>query len=405
MMVIGLALGLESVTVRPRDGGTAGSHSWAIPALRDDPEVWTEVSRVFDLIRGAIGPSVPRSPGLAVHLAILPPLVQVRRIMLPRLRDHELRRVLSRDVGRYLFGVTSPQVIGIQRVGNGRRSPEPVLLAATPQWVVDGLERAVRSVGWEIAAIGPAHAAWTAASASDGPVTIIGETFAEVLQVEAGRLLDVRRKPLGSSLPESTPLSSPEVTAAGHAQAVAAFELLPKGVAKARAAWSRRLTGRLWLGAAALVLLSLGLSRWDLARELAAVRTERAMLRAQVTSAMTFREQLEAGRATLVTLAEAEANAARWTTVLGLLAEQLPVDAYVTGFRGQGDSLALEGTAEEAGGVFGALQQADGIAGVQATAPIRQVAGEDDVTVERFALTVRLRQTDAEVREKHSEAP
>jgi len=325
--------------------------------------------------------------------------------MLPRLRDHELRRVLSRDVGRYLIGVTSPQVIGIQRVGNDRRSPEPVLLAATPQWLVDGLERAVRSVGWEIAAIGPAHATWAAASASDGPVTIIGETFAEILHVEAGRLLDVRRKPLGPSIPESGALSSPEVTAAGHAQAVAGFELLPEGVASARAAWSRRLAARLWLGTAALVLLSLGLARWDVARELAAIRTERATLRAQVTSAMTIREQLETGRVTLATLAQAEANAARWTTILGLLAEQLPSDAYLTGFRGQGDSLALEGTAEEAGGVFGALQQADGIAGVQATAPIRQVVGEDEVPVERFALTVHLRQADAEVREKFNEAP
>lgn len=401
-MRLGIAVGAAGVTVG-RLGGLAVSYG--LPLLRNDPEVWIEVNRAFALIREAMGLSVPRSPGLPVHLAILPPLVQVRRIMLPRLRDHELRRVLSRDVGRYLFGVACPQVIGIQRVGDGRRSPEPVLLAATPQWLVDGLERAVRSVGWEIAAIGPAHAAWAAASGSDGPVTIIGETFAEALQVEAGRLLDVRRKPLGSSLPESTALSAPEVTAAGHAQAVAGFELLPEGVAKARAAWSRQLTARLWLGTAALVLLSLGLVRWDLARELVAVRSARAMLRAQVSTAMTIREQLETGRATLATLAQAEANAARWTTILGLLAEQLPSDAYLTGFRGQGDSLALEGTAEEAGGVFGALQQADGIAAVQATAPIRQVAGEDDVTVERFALTVRLRQADAQVRGKYNEAP
>lgn len=364
-----------------------------------------EVNRAFALIREAMGPLVARSPGLAVHLAILPPLVQVRRIMLPRLRDHELRRVLSRDVGRYLFGVTCPQVIGIQRVGNGRRSPEPVLLAATPQWLVDGLERAVRSVEWEIAAIGPAHAAWAAASATDGPMAIIGGTFAEILHVEVCRLLDVRRKPLGLSIPESTALSSPEVAAVGNAQAVEGFELLPEAVASARAAWSRRRTARLWLGTAALVLLSLGLARWDLARELAAVRTERVAIRAHVTSAMTIRAQLETGRATLATLAQAEANAARWTTILGLLAEQLPSDAYLTGFRGQGDSLALEGTAEEAGGVFGALQQAAGVAGVQATAPIRQVVGEDEVPVERFALTVRLRQMDAEVPEKHIEAP
>lgn len=385
-MRLGIAVGSGSLTVAGSDGQTV---RYELPSLRDDSEVWQAVTKVFEVVRDAFQANEPPNRRTAIFLTLLPPLVRVRAVTLPRLREHELRMVLARDVGRYLIGMTVPQVVGHQRVGDPRRSPQPVLLAAAPEWLVHGLIRSVKAVGWEIAAIGPAHAAWAAGATSDGTLVVAGDTSAEVMKVEDGELSDVRRVPVTPAL--ASTVTAPEETAARHSHAVNFFELVPAGVVQARTDWSRLLARRLWLAAAALALVTLGLSRWDLARELAAIRSERAAIATQVDGAMRDREVLENRRALLSTLADAELQSARWTGVLGGLAGQLPEDAWLTGFRGQGDSLSLDGEAGDAGGVIAALQRADAFSGVQATAPIRQMAREDGESAgERFTLLVRL---------------
>ena len=387
-MRIGIAVGGENVTIARLDQPEAKPHVhiYRVPPVSRD-EGWDHLVRVLRETGEAFPPSGRR--GVQVYLTLLPPLVRVRTLTLPRLRDHELRMVLARDVGRYLIGVTVPQVIGYRRVGDPRRSPQPVLLAAAPEWLVDGLVRSVEAVGWEVAAIGPAHAAWAAAATSDGTLVVADDGSAEVIQVEDGELSDVRRVPLTPTL--ASTVVAPEETAARHAQAVRSFELVPAGIVEARTDWSRQLTRRLWIAAAALLLVTLGLARLDLARELAAIRSERQMIAAQVGGAMRDREVLENRRALLTALASAELQSARWTGVLGGLAGRLPEDAWLTGFRGQGDSLSLDGEAGDAGGVIAALQRADAFSGVQATAPIRQMAREDGESAgERFTLLVRL---------------
>ncbi len=401
-MRIGIAIGNGSVTVVQLDQPEAAPlvHIYRVPTLGRD-EGWEDLVQVLREASEAL-PSSDRRP-VQVYLAALPPLIRVRTITLPRLRDHELRMVLTRDVGRYLIGMTEPQVIGYRRVGDPRHSPQPVLLAAAPAWLVDGLVLAVETVGWEVAAIGPAHSAWAAAATTDGPLVVAGDMAAEILQVERGELAEVRRVPLLAGM--SSTVTAPEEAAARHAHAVRSFELIPARVAEARTGWSHGFARRLWLAAAALLLVALGLARWDLARELAALRGERLAIATEVNGAMRARESLESRRALLTTLGAAELRSARWTGVLGGLAGQLPEDAWLTGFRGQGDSLALDGEAGDAGGVIAALQRAEGFAGVQATAPIRQVAGEDGESAgERFTLVVRLRRNDGTT-ERRTEHP
>lgn len=393
-MRIGIAVGSGSLTVGRSDGQTIRID---LPAFQDGAVAWNEVEQA--LVAAALALRIPSGPTVrlpnrpSVCIALLPPLVRVRRLMLPRLRDQELQLVLSRDVGRYLIGITEPQVIGFKRVGEGRRSPEPVLLAAAPPWVVDGLARAVESVGWDVAAIGPAHAA-LAADAEEGRSVLALDLFREELVVETARLVDVRRRPRAPEDGAAASVTLPDAAnrAARHAHAVRDFELVPTPIADARAAWSRIWSRRLWVSAAALCLLALGLTRWGMARELAAVRQARVAIRGEVGAAMAAREALETRRAMLQAIAQAERGASRWTGVLGALAGDLPDDAWLTGLRGTADSLALDGSAEQAGGVFEALQRAKDFAGVQATAPIRQISGEDGASMgERFNLVARLR--------------
>ena len=70
--------------------------------------------------------------------------------------------------------------------------------------------------------------------------------------------------------------------------------------------------------------------------------------------------------------------------------ENLPEDAHLTAFRGQADSLWLEGIADRAAGVFEAMQSAPDVLGVRAQAPIRRELRDGEVPIERFTLAARL---------------
>jgi hypothetical protein len=146
------------------------------------------------------------------------------------------------------------------------------------------------------------------------------------------------------------------------------------------------------LASAVFLALALGAFRWDLARELEHVRAARLEIRGQVDLLLTSRTRLEAVHERLALLASAEVTAPHPTLVLGTLASRLPDDAYLGAFRMSGDSVAVEGTADRATGVFDALRSDRLIAGLQASAPIRQEAADGDRSIERFALTLLLRQ-------------
>jgi Tfp pilus assembly protein PilN len=153
---------------------------------------------------------------------------------------------------------------------------------------------------------------------------------------------------------------------------------------------TRRLSHRLVAGAAALLLLSAGFELWGAHRELAALHGQRETIRGTVVKAMELREAVAEVDDRLRGLAAAETAASRWSGVIADVAEHLPADAHLISLRGAGDSLVLEGVAARAAGVFESLQQAPGVAGVRAEAPIRQEARDSAPPVERFSLGARL---------------
>ncbi|HEU6453729.1 MAG TPA: hypothetical protein VFT57_20095 [Gemmatimonadaceae bacterium] len=391
MTRIGVALGLDTITaVTPR--GDVWRSSFEPGAL---PEILGE-------LRDRL--SRPRSP---LVVALLPPLVQVRRVELPALTDEELRRVLTRDVERYLPDVRVPQVAAAARAGTRRSSPVTYLIAAADAALVSSLYDAARKSGWQLASVVPAYAAWEIAGRhlqpapehQDGYLLLRQCDRMEALLVQRGRLTLVRRFRASVSMDAVTaalgelsavPLNEPEVLAARYAPRVRGAGLVPDAVRAARARGETRWSVRMLAVAAALLVLAGALEMWGQHRELAAIRARRAALSGHVARAMQLRESIEDIQARLRTLARAESSASRWSAVVSVVAERLPRDAYLVKLRGAGDSLVLEGAALRAAGAFEALRNAPGISGVRADAPIRQEARDSQPPIERFTIGARL---------------
>lgn len=438
---VGVGLGADrivAVVFATRLTRTLGP-TWS-RALSDSPgtiEGWSDLAIALREMHTALG----ASRGM-VHLALLPPLVQVRNLQLPRLNAEDRRRVLSRDASRYFLGARAPQVVASRVIGRNRASPQSVLATAVPASFVERLSSLVTECGWTLGSLTPAHSGLAEAgsilglSAGTGRAIVVGDDTAEILEIVRGSLVGVRRCPAGAEVSAlAAPLPDGQSRAPDHALVVLgacleerglvhrlktaghrlitpaaeggtdpaaiaarfagtpALELVPEGMWAERRRWSRQLSRRLWGIAASLLLLAGALEAFGKQRELTAVLSARTALHSRVAKALIAREGIEELQTRLGTLAQAEGSATRWSLVLGRVASRLPRDAHLALFRGHDDSLALGGEAQHAVGVFEALQRAPGFVGVRADAPIRQEAGDSQTPIERFTLSAELRAT------------
>src|ERR1051325_2255474 len=90
------------------------------------------------------------------------------------------------------------------------------------------------------------------------------------------------------------------------------------------------------------------------------------------------------------TLQRLTITAPRWSAFLTNVADFLPRDAHLVALRAAGDSAVLEGVAQQAAGVFEALQQMPRLAGVRAGAPIQRDVLPDGSVREHFAVNTWL---------------
>jgi Tfp pilus assembly protein PilN len=335
--------------------------------------------------------AIPLGERVALYVALMPPLVTVRRIDLPRMTAGDARRAVSRNVGRYFTDAREPLTIAV------RQALGAWIVAGAPAAIVRELYERAEAFGWDVAAIVPAHAAW-ARAAGEGLVAIASGHETTILDVRGGELRQIRRARASAALPPELAsvrvIASSGVEAArlatSHATKAVALDLVPDSVRQRRSAVARRLGWSLVGASAALLVLSAGLTLWGERRELNALRARRADLRPLVQQALVHRDTLVETSDRVNAIAALEQGGERWSAVIARVAEALPADAYLTAFRGEADSVSLEGQASNAAGVFAAMRSTPGLLAVRASAPVRQEGGAGQPVVERFVMGARV---------------
>jgi hypothetical protein len=330
-----------------------------------------------------------------VTVELLPPLVEARVISLPRMRSGEIDLVLRRNLDRYFLSGGADRLVTWERVGRGSRAAQPLLVYLTSAALIEQVAEAVTSVGWEVGRISPAHATLFAAHRARQSVSFP----ASLLLTQQGSAVLIQGSDGVGRIQRLSPHRIPELAgtpaiiepieavalAAGHRPERTA-EFVPPAVGEARRRWSKRFEqSALMLGAAMLVLAA-GLERWRLSLELNAVREARSAISAPVARALDQREALTLSVDRLVALDRLERTAQPWTDIVGGIAQQLPGDAFLANLRAEGDTLLIEGEADDAAAVFEALARIPGIKSVRANAPIRQQSSPDGPPIERFSI-------------------
>ena len=347
-----------------------------------------DVSGALSQVREAIH----RDERVVLYVALMPPLVTVRRIDLPRMTADDARRAVSRNGSRYFTDARESLTIAARQTLGAAW-----MVAAAPAAVVREIYERAEAFGWDVAAVVPAHAAWARAG-GEGLVSISAEHETTILDVRGGELRQVRRARASAALPAelagARALASSGEEAArlatSHATKAVALDLVPDSVRLRRSGVARRLGWSLVGASAALLVLSAGLTLWGERRELNALRARRAELRPLIQQALVHRDTLVETSDRVNAIAALEQGGERWSAVIARVAEVLPRDAYLTAFRGEADSVSLEGQASNAAGVFAAMRSTPGLLAVRASAPVRQEGGAGQPVVERFAMGARV---------------
>ncbi|MGH7517990.1 MAG: hypothetical protein ACREOC_11045 [Gemmatimonadales bacterium] len=426
MMRIGLALGGERAiaSIGERLHRLEAS---AIPELVDELRAMSGIARA------------------ALHVALLSPLAEVKRLSFPPLRRRELESVISRDAERYFLAAGERRIVSAERVGRG-----VVVAAAASADLIEQLHGEAERVGWRLAGVVPACEAWLTAArtereirGADACVVVVRPTVIELLMLQRGRLLLVRRLPaafgeanepealahaMGPDMPAMLiaeparraelegglaargirPVPppariarfTPEEVAARFVVRARAMDLVPLPVQRAAERTVQRLTRGMTAAAAALILLAGALDGWGSARELDRVVAGRRQLQARVVEAMAVRTALDEWQRRIAGLRAAEADRVEWPGVLAALADHLPDDAHLMSLRAMGDRIVLEGVAGEAARSFEALRAAPQVAGIRAMAPIRQEIRDSGPPREQFLVGMTLRPVQPSVKER-----
>lgn len=393
---------------------------------------------------------VPGHAAARLAVALMPGLTEVRRLELPPMREEELRQLLTRSASRYFVAMRGSAVVGTIGAsrglrGAGRTAGAGPVAAAAPARLVAAIHSAAREAGFAIESISPAEGAWARAAATLWPATARGalhllvahEDRSDLLSLDGGRLAGVRHFRAGAAdaalvadaIRSATPASEPArvgaigvpgqrreltralgslgiaVAPAGGtwADAADAPDLLAATFAGARArpllvsdetraaqrADARRATRLLVATAAGLALFAAALELWGVRRELAAVQEQRAAIGPEIASTLVGRTTVETAFRQLTALAAADRAAPRWSRTIAGLTAQLPDEAYLTAFRGRGDSVVVNGLATHAARVFEALERTPGLADVRAAAPVRRESAGGAEAMEHFTIGAR----------------
>jgi hypothetical protein len=444
-VTVGVALSVTALcAVRPSGASAhADSGVWRLPLtpLNGDGIGWPALASALK----ELAERLDTDDGV-LHVVLMPPLTEIRRLDLPPMGEQELRTLLSRNAMRYFAGARSAQLVGT--ISAPRRSASPlgsVMAAAAPQRLIAALHSAARDAGWTVEAVSPAEGAWCSAASALWPAAgrhashllVCGEDRTELLQLEQGRLVGVRRFRAGSA----DAALVVEALRAGDAphQAVEGGRIAAVGVSARRMAlaralstaglaisaapqeWAersehpdelaaefagpnaaplfrseaslaqrreagRRVVMRLVAASAGLLLLAAAFLLIGEKRQLRAVQAERAAIKPQISATLVGRTSVETAFRQLSALAGAQRSATQWSAVIAGVSEHLDGQAYLTSMRGRDDSLLVEGIAVRAAKAFDSLVRTPGLASVRAAAPVRRESPQGGPALERFTI-------------------
>lgn len=440
---VGLALSnTEMYATWDRAGGARGTLRVPVTPYPADNGGWPGLARALKEVKRAVDATGPGR--LAV--ALLSPLVEVRRLEVPPLSEADLLLLLSRGGGRYFMGARGAQVVGVLVPHDRGRGARSVLAAAAPARALEALHDAAQAVGWTVSVVTPAEGAWAAAAGGLWPA--LGHGAAHVLarqqsrttlvEMHEARVVGLRHFRPGAADAAliadaimGTPGTAPDAVGAfgvsgdDELSAVLASRGLavaaaPEGwreeaetAALLAAAFARRSAGpRLWTerargrrsvrarratwavaaAAAFLFVAAAWVRLWGVERDLRVVEAQRDTLRPQVSATLIGRTSVQDASRELAALAGAARDAPRWAPVLADLSARLPADAYLSGFHAHGDSLTVDGLASSAARAFDAMEKSPRLAGVRAPAPVRRESVGGRPPMERFTIAAVLRE-------------
>lgn len=355
--------------------------------------------------------------------ALLPDLVEVRRVTHPPMSARHLRAHLSRRVERYLVspgGLRTVAFTGAPDEGGAR------WVAFAESEVVTGLYRMVRTADVELEAIVPAIWGWghSAGGRSDEhpspQVHVVpwptpeGQPALHVVTKGSTGSLRYRRfpdAPVGRlALSDVLAPADPE---SGHGRSAGPIEIrdslrdaalgavstpdsAPRLIAEEQRSLRRRRTRRAsaaLAGAAALFLLVAAAAHLlGLRRELEVLASERARLAAPVAEASEVWSRTEDLSDALTVLRATARTAPRWSEVLAATAEVLPHSAHLASFHGAGDTLVVQGVAAEAQDVVAGMSDIPGVVKLRMIGPLRQEVLEGNRAIEHFRIAARIDQ-------------
>ncbi len=359
--------------------------------------------------------------GSRLTFALLPDLVEVRRVQHPPMSARHLRAHLSRRAERYLVSPGAFRTVaftGFPDEGGAR------WIAFAESEVVTSLYRMVRTADVELEAIVPAIWGWCQSAcgrSDDGPspqVQVVpwptpeGEPALHVVAKGSGGSLRYRRFPdtsvgrvalsdvLAPADPESVhgrsagPIEIRDPLRDAALGAMVTPDSAPRLVAEEQRSDRRRRTRRAsaaLAGTSAIFLLVAAAAHLlGLRRELGVLESERARLAAPVVEASEVRSRTEYLSDALTALRGTARAAPRWSEVLAATAEVLPSSAHLTSFRGAGDTLVVQGVAAEARDVVTGMSDIRGMVRLRMVGPLRRDVLEGDRVIERFRIAASI---------------
>jgi hypothetical protein len=417
---------------------SSASRSWraAIEPPPSDGASWPSLTSALSDLARALG-----ATDGTLSISLMPPLTEVRRLELPPLADEDLQRLLSRNASRYFVNARTPQIVGASGAKRrARGKPSPVVAATASARLVAMIRVAAEQAGWTVDSVSPAESAWAAGALALWPAfarqnayaLIAHEDRTDLLQIEDGRLIGVRRFRGGSAdasmiadavgptarigVAGSTgarraisaalaalnvTVSSPsgewsaaaddaDVLAAQFAGSDVGPTLRTEGAVAADRASARKMTWIITGATAAMLVVAAGIQLWGVHHQLALVRAERERLRPQLSTTLVGRTTVDATYRHLASLASAERAAPRWSSVIASLSEAVPEEAHLTAIRARGDSLIVDGLAQHAARVFDALEKTHGLVDVRAASPVRRELQDGGSTLDHFVIGARV---------------